>query len=468
MRYFPVLAALLISSTAAVSVHAEPDSSGEETPASASGEADDSGDIPASERDDEEDDATRTVTTDSGATWTLTARLRPRFESRWHHRFGLDADDLAYPNPDATDAFSNQTRIGAGVEADTLSVDLLLQHAGTLGTTGGDDLTDPSLDLHRASFSWQPTSTWSLQAGRFELAYGDERVLGAVGWSQVGRAWDGLRTRIAPIEGLEVDLFGARYAEGASEPTAGFEGGIFEDDAMLTGLYASASEAWLGALTALDVYALYDVRFDRPEADVPLRRGLATFGTRLDGEWDPIDVNLEGAYQFGKRCIEGTEAAECTDRTVQTHGWFVDAEVGVTFGKSPTPRLFAAYSRASGDDPATEADEGYDHLYPTGHKWLGLTDIVGARTNLQEIRGGASLTIGDVSITETIHQFTRLQPSVEPVGLEFDTTVGVTASEHMTLNAGHGLFVPNSGISTTDADPEGVANWTFLQFVASL
>lgn len=37
---------------------------------------------------------------------------------------------------------------------------------------------------------------------------------------------------------------------------------------------------------------------------------------------------------------------------------------------------------ASGDDPGTTKDEGWNQLYPTVHKFLGFMDVIGGRNNI--------------------------------------------------------------------------------------
>ena len=419
--------------------------------------ADDSGKSEAAQQSD-----------DSPIDWSLNARLRPRFEVRSNHRFGLAESELNYAGkPDEADIFTNQARLGAGVKRGAVSGTLLLQHATLLGTTGGDELTDPDLRIHLANLKYQPAALWYLQAGRMQLAYGDHRVLGTVGWSQVGRAWDGVRTGLIPLDGIEFDLFGARYNEGSVEPSGTFGGSIFEDDAFLTGLYASATNENLPLLDAIDAYALYDVRLDDPGSERPNHRNLLTFGGRIHVDESPVDGTLEGALQTGSRCVPDANG-DCTSQTNDIDAWFFDSELGASFEVPALVRIFAGFGMASGDDPDTGTIEAYNHLYPTAHKFLGYTDIIGPRSNVQEIRGGLSLALEDPSIkvAETAHHFMRLQPAYESVGLEFDTTISVGLTDGLAIGVGHGLFVPNDGISSTDSNPSGLANWLFAQIVA--
>ena len=43
---------------------------------------------------------------------------------------------------------------------------------------------------------------------------------------------------------------------------------------------------------------------------------------------------------------------------------------------------------ASGNDPATEKHEGWDELYPTAHKFLGLADVFTRAVKRTNVRSG--------------------------------------------------------------------------------
>jgi hypothetical protein len=402
--------------------------------------------------------------------WSFDAQLRPRAELRTNHDFGLTSAQLNYPGiyappGDTLATITQRSRLGAGVATGDVSAYLQMQHAAEWGVFGGNALTDPALFLHQGWLKYAPSDAWYVQAGRQQLAYGDHRVLGTVGWTQVGRAWDALRFGISPSDSFGVDLFAGRYAAGIVE--FGRDVSLFDRDAWLTGAYVKLREVVEPAFDEVDVYALYDVQVDDLSDDTPNNRNLFGLGARAAGQWGMIDGVIEGMYELGSVCVTAPDTFDCTDETVDVSAWFVDAEIGAEVYQPAGVRVFAAYSRASGDDPETaDTNEGYFQFYPTAHKWLGLMDIIGGRSNIQEIRGGASFKAGPIGIRETIHYFSRLEPEAEAVGLEFDTVASVALAENLALGLGHGLFVPSDGMSS-DGDPDGVANWGFVQMNAT-
>ena len=404
--------------------------------------------------------------------WRVAAVVRPRAEFRYNRQFDLPAEERRYPRRDRGDTLSQRTRVGLSLDTDLLDAAFVLQAATIWGNAGGDALTDHSLGIHEAHFTWAPVSEWWLQAGRFELAYGDHRVLGSVGWSQVGRAWDGLRSGLVLNESIGLDFIAVTYQDGFSEGGVEFEDSALEDDSYLLGLYfhAASLNDWL---KALDVYALADLRFDQL-SEGPQRQALGTTGARVAVGFDPAQLVVEGAYQFGSRCIEtvpvdprSPPSLQCTDETVDVSAGFVDTEFSAKFGSSTTVQPFLGFGYATGDDPDTDKVEAYNHLYPTAHKFLGLMDLIGPRSNVMEIRGGARLRVDKFAISESIHQFSVVQPQNANAGVEFDTVLSYKALDMLTLAAGHALFVPGDGASTQDTSPAGLANWWFVQLVFS-
>jgi hypothetical protein len=406
---------------------------------------------------------------DAPVEWSFNAQLRPRLELRDNHSFGLADDELRYrgiyaPPGDTISSVSQRSRLGVGAKAGDVSALLQIQHAIEWGLFGGDALTDPVLFAHQAWLQYKPSDTWWVRAGRQQLAYGEHRVLGTVGWTQVGRAWDALRFGFYPSDAFGVDVFAGRYDVGSENPA--FEDvSLFNQDAWLTGAYFKIREVAQPALDEIDLYALYDVQIDDLSDDQPNTRNVLGLGARLAGKWGLVDGLAEGVYELGSRCLPGP-SGQCTDDTVDLSAWMIDTELGFSVYEPAALRLFVGYSRATGDDPDTaDTNEAYFQFYPTAHKWMGLMDIIGPRSNVQEIKGGFSFKAGPFKLRESVHYFNRLEPESETVGLEFDTVASAKLTEILDLGVGHGLFVPSDGISSGE-EPDGVANWVYLQMNA--
>lgn len=416
---------------------------------------------------------------DDELSWELSARVRPRGEARFNQHFGFTEDRLARSvQPDEAAMLTQQTRLSAGVERAELSGRLTLQHTAQWGEFGGDELTHPPLQLYEGWISYEPVDEVAVDLGRFELAYGDERVLGAVGWSQQGRTWDGLRTRIHPVDDINVDVFGARYGSG--------EGSAFANDSYLTGLYATAEDPFDQVLAAADLYLLYDLRSaaagpglpdennQLPQDDDPAggdnedelpeavgeQRQLTMIGTRLVFDWAGLDATMEAAGQFGSFCPDPGEGLSCRASLRPIRAFFADLEVGYSVDLF---RGFVAASIAPGDDPETDTIEGYQEMYPTGHAFLGYMDLIGPRTNILEYRGGAELNFDAIRAELAAHYFQQFEPVASPLGTELNLKVFADATEGLSIGAGGGLFIPARDMTVIDERPQGLASWTFLQ-----
>src|SRR3989441_3393272 len=95
-----------------------------------------------------------------------------------------------------------------------------------IGTVSAANLGGTGVDLHQGYILLKNVlvSGLSVKAGRQEIIFGDHRLFGNFGWSQVGNSFDAVRlTHSMPIG--DVDLFWARIADtetGAGCITAGF------------------------------------------------------------------------------------------------------------------------------------------------------------------------------------------------------------------------------------------------------
>lgn len=400
-------------------------------------------------------------------TWKMSAHLRPRVEARYNNLFDLAPSSARYVRTDNQDVLSMRSRLGLALDSAQIDALVQLQHAANWGATGGDELTDPGLGIHQVFVTWSPSDWWWLQAGRFEVAYGDERVIGAVGWHQVGRAWDGVRTGFGFADDIGLDLLALFYQDGFLTAASGYEGKVLEDDSFLTGAYFH-SKKLSKFVTDVDVYALADLQIDQL-GDSPQRQTLGTFGSRVRVEVEPAALVVEGAYQAGARCVPVAPVddrlpptLDCEADTVAVSAGFVDSELTVKLGPV-TP--FVGFGVATGNNPDTEKNEAYFHMYPTAHKFLGLMDLIGPRSNVREARVGATLKAEDFTLRESIHHFATMQPNDTTVGIEADTTIGYKIVDMLSVEAGHAVFVPFDGVATDGSDPTGVATWWFVQLI---
>jgi len=252
----------------------------------------------------------------------------------------------------------------------------------------GDGPESDTVDLHQAYFTVGNHKEFplSLKAGRQELSYGEERLVGAFGWNNIGRVFDAVKAR------WQNEWFGADFF--ASHVVIPEDGrfNVHNDEDWFSGFYATSAQI---PKNLLDVYFFarnasqeaISVELS-PQFPQPSARDIYTIGGRLKskpGELGGWDYLLDGAYQFGNFRDRRLGA----DSARLDHDAFMAvANVGYTFADvSATPRLAVEYCYGSGDNnPTNQTHNTFENLFPTNHKFYGYMDFVSLQ-NIHDVRG---------------------------------------------------------------------------------
>jgi hypothetical protein len=350
-------------------------------------------------------------------------------------------------------------KVGRNIEA---VLQFTPQASGWLGET--DTIVDYDLGLYEGYLRVQDGSEKvQFDIGRFRMDYGDALVIGDLGWHQTGRAFEGMRARWA-LGTAWIDSFFTQVDEGRPLSDA-FGAG----DRYFYGVYAG-----LGSLVAeglaLDFYGLGRsspttvgvVSSADPTRQTPTVKSATdvTLGARAKQKVGAFDYRVEAGLQFGSRpaAVTGTvpatgEPPELDPVTVLAYQ--VDAEAGVS---GAGLRAAVGALVASGDDPSTDKNEGYDQLYPTAHKFLGLSDIFGARSNVFSINGNLSYKVIDAfTLMAQPHVLWTMQtPTIgveDYTGTEIDMHAIYALGQGLTLRGMYGLFLSSSDGPYQDDGP---------------
>lgn len=202
--------------------------------------------------------------------------------------------------------------------------------------TGGEKvssggLVDQELSVHQAYIQSSLSENSHLILGRQELAYGDHLVVGNVGWSNVGRAFDAAKVH-TQFEKSWFDIFWSEVVESNNGST----------DRSFSGIYANLD--WTSSLKAFELYVFYDNDKSSKEN--------TTYGNRIVWANDSTGVNLE----YTGQSRDGFQA----DTTIH-HKISGPLDLGVGY---------------------FYANKDYSQLFPTAHKWLGTGDFY-SRRNIQ-------------------------------------------------------------------------------------
>lgn len=309
----------------------------------------------------------------------------------------------------------------------------------------GDGPEADSIELHQAIVGVGNLKEFplALKVGRMEMSYGDERLIGAFGWNNIGRTFDAAKVRWQN-DWFGVDLF-------VSRPVIP-QNGVFDvsnDDDYFSGFYATSLKI---PKNIFDFYFLARnssaqaaAAVPSPQFPQPSARDIYTAGLRLKskpGEFGPWDYSLEGAYQFGN--FKDARAGAPTQRLDQS-SYMVVVQGGYTFAETwSKPRLGLEYSHGSGDrNPTDGKHETFENLFPTNHKFYGYMDFVSLE-NIQDLRASLSLKpTSKLNVTVEGHGFwlADTHDSFYNVGGVARGGTAPTPGTGYGVNPGYGSFV---------------------------
>jgi hypothetical protein len=245
---------------------------------------------------------------------------------------------------------------------------------------GFDANPDPAIhendfDLRQAYVEYRQSDKggWGVKVGRQELNYGDQRLVGALNWTNTARTFDAAKLTYSNAD-VAVDVF-------ASSVVA-IQDNVFDkhlDGQNFYGTHATFKRAVPRA--ELNGYVFWKTTpFVLAESGAG-DADTVTVGGRLAGKLAKrTDYGVEIARQLGSFGADEIRATATHGRII--HGFSDDARV---------PKLRVEYNYASGDaSPADGVRGTFDQLYPTGHAKYGVIDQVGWR-NIHNARIGAIL-----------------------------------------------------------------------------
>lgn len=379
-----------------------------------------------------------------GVTPEISAQFRARSEADLHR--GLPARSA---NDDTLNHRSFlRTRLNFDFEKDS-TTRLFIQiqdsrvYGSTAGTSGGL-ANDLNLGLHQAylEFRYWIWNRLEGKIGRQELTYGNQRLLGAVGWHNVGRSFDGGKVSAHFNAGrvlLEAGVFTLQERDSLTPAVMGSD-----QDNML---------ATLGLLfpkSHVELLLIADGDRSRPTSSTrQLERGtLALYSARSFGSNFDYTTNL--AVQGGNTYINGQE--------VDIESYLVALELGATLPGRAKARFALGLDFASGDDGTdTTKVKQFNNLYYTGHKFRGLMDIFIGPVGTVASRGPGLVDmyarahfnvrpqwrVGiDAHVFQTAVDYTSLAngSATKAVGSEIDSWIKLSDHNGVTFQYGLSLF----------------------------
>ncbi|NER16307.1 alginate export family protein [Spongiivirga citrea] len=325
------------------------------------------------------------------AQFTLDGEFKPRTEYR--HGFGSIIPDAA----DAGYAISTRLRLNAGYQFDSYKFYVSLQDVIVWGENRQlrPEDSNNSFAIFQAWADIKLGEGFSTKLGRQLLVYDDQRIFGAVDWTQQARNHDAALIKYKKGKFM-MDL-GLAFNQDFNNP-AGFQsvGNTFNTLGFFTYKtmqYAYLKQQWNSFSASALILNNGFQNFTGP-ADARVADGvssLQTFGTHLNYKNGNFGAAFNGYLQTGER-----------QNSLEVDGAYL-LGLDLTYKASSKVTLGLGAEIISGNDASTaDATEAFFPLFGTNHKFNGFMDYfyVGNHANsvgLTDIHASAKFALGEKS-----------------------------------------------------------------------
>ena len=310
-----------------------------------------------------------------------------------------------------------------------------------------------TFDLRQGYLNFHYESKLEFFAGRQELKFGDERVVGISDWTNNSRTWDGFDLRFGSRN--RVDLFSTSVVK--VYPTSLDKHGA---DLTFHGMEGNITSIVPG--TSIQPFVLVRTSAQAlSQQGVPGHETEVTFGSFWSGKLPHgIDTSGTGDLQRGSYSNNSIHAGAAIVR------------LGYTAPGVPwKPHIEGEYDYATGN-PHRNPDHvsTYDQQYPSNHNAFGLVDLFGFQ-NIKQDRLNLSLAPGDnffLLLQGGSLHLASMQDGVfsgdgsllfapprggfkrDGIGSEFDASAKYIFHKSFVVNAGVGHFFPGSVMTSSD------------------
>ncbi|MBN1952442.1 MAG: alginate export family protein [Bacteroidales bacterium] len=400
------------------------------------------------------------------AQFKLSGELRFRPEVRYGYKGFPDSNS----NPAAF--ISQRSRLNFQLEREKLDVSISVQDVRVWGdeqkySSTGIQGDDASIDLKEAWVRFKPTSSLSVQLGRQQFKYSDQRLLAARNWNQYGMSYDAIL--LSYSEKVRIDM-GISYNNSGE---ISFQEAYSSDKIrMLNFLYLKKS--WEKKIDLEGLYIQAGYQHPAEAGWLYLRH---TVGGSVNLSSGKPYLFISGYYQDGKNKSGKPVSA-----------WLLNAIAGY---KGETNHVYAGTDIISGQNSMNNdvaylhTDHSFDLLYGARHSKNGSIDFF---SNLQKGTGGSGLVdlyLSDncrltdkFSLQLDLHYF-RLQTDLagendlqgnlrerdKYLGLEADLKLDYTFSKEIQLEGGYSYLQGSETLCAIQGIPYDLhhdAHWVYV------
>jgi len=312
------------------------------------------------------------------ADWTVSSDLRERYQSFNNFDFNSAKVDKKNWEFDSRLYVKAKGDLGHGLSVFLQPQAVIIKNnSGLKGTQNFSQA-----DLIQAYLQYD-ISDFGIRIGRQQLVYGDQRLLGHLGWKDVARTFDGVKA-MYKANGLSIDTFAVHPADiVAMTPSPASPQGkslVTWEDRRLIGAYGTYT---LAPKSGIDAYFI-NWHHNQQAAGASKGRNINTFGARLFGKANGFDATAETVFQTGTWSNTGG-----VNVSQKASAYAVKAGYSFDFWKT---RFGVEYDFSPGDNK-TNATTHKNFVFPfhTNHAHYGEMDFF-SWANMKDIRLSAKTT----------------------------------------------------------------------------
>jgi len=380
------------------------------------------------------------------AQFSLTGEFRPRTE------FSHGYKSLAHENQDLSTITSQRTRLNFAFNTELVKTKLVLQDVRNWGNQAQMVANENyATSVHEAWAEVFFTPELSLQAGRQELSYDDQRIFGNVGWVQQGRSHDVALLKFKKAINLH---FGIAHHENSDITNNIYQG----PDAYKDLQFLWANKSWkTNSLSLLILNNGVPVMEDSAEVN----KYSQTMGGRYSHKFDKWSLATNFYYQTGKHK---------NGKNISAINFLVEASHKTGFT--------AGYEYLSGNAyNKTDKVYAFTPLYGTNHKFNGFMDYfyVGNHINsvgLNDVYLKYMWTKKKFSINADLHYFASAgmikEDADKYLGTELDLTFSYKVHDIAALSAGWSSMFAGESMELLKGGDSSASNyWAYIMLAVT-
>ena len=383
----------------------------------------------------------------ANAQFSLTGEFRPRTEVSHGYK------SLAKPEQDPSTITSQRTRLNFVLNTEWVKTKLVLQDVRNWGNQAQMVANENyATSVHEAWAEVFFTPEFSLQAGRQELNYDDQRIFGNVGWVQQGRSHDVVLLKYKKAINVH---FGIAHHENDTITNNYYNG----PDAYKDLQFLWINKTWKSNSLSF-LFLNNGVQVMEKDSD-QVSKYSQTMGGRYSRKFDKWSLASNFYYQTGKHK---------NGKNISAMNFLVEASVKLG--------LTAGYEYLSGNSyDKTDKMYAFTPLYGTNHKFNGFMDYfyVGNHINsvgLNDVYLKYLWTKKKFSLNADLHYFASagmLKDGADKyLGTELDLTFSYKVHDIAALSAGWSSMFASESMELLKGGDSSTANyWAYVMLTVT-